>query len=115
MKKYCPLCGSVLNEDGTCPNNHVVLAMCLNCTFCSELDNGDVVCENTENLMNAKEKILAGIAQQQSEGYAIKKVEVEIEPLPLKKPTLKCKRWTLNEELVIDEFRKHINPTTKKE
>ena len=103
MKKYCSLCGSAL-ENGICPNHHETRAMCLNCTFCREQEDGEVVCDNSDNLKDAREKLLASFASQQANGYAIKKLDVEIEPLPLKKPTLMCKRWHLNSELVIDAF-----------
>ena len=87
MKKYCPLCGSAL-ENGICPNHHETKAMCLNCTFCREQEDGEVVCDNSDNLKDAREKLLASFASQQANGYAIKKLDVEIEPLPLKKPPL---------------------------
>ncbi len=103
MKKYCPLCGSAL-ENGICPNHHETKAMCLNCTFCREQEDGEVVCDNSDNLKDAREKLLASFASQQANGYAIKKLDVEIEPLPLKKPTLMCNRWKLNTELVVDAF-----------
>ena len=108
MKKYCPLCGSTLNEDGTCPTNHTVPAMCLNCTFSKELESGELVCDNTQNLEDARQKLIANMTQQSVDGYAIKSFKLDIEPLPLKKPTLKCKRWAINEELVMDEFKKHL-------
>ena len=102
MEKYCVFCGEN-TVDGVCPNGHLFKKMCLNCAHMGEKttdEEGNVlVCENEDNLNAAKEKIL-GAATSESGGYKIKNISFELEPLPLKKPTAKCKNWVLSDAVL---------------
>lgn len=97
---YCNLCGEKLGEDGKCPNNHVFKKMCLNCACLGSTENDGesgkaaLVCLSEENKKEAMEKMLT-ILKENGGGYSVK--NLEIEPVPLKKPELKCKRWSLSE------------------
>ena len=97
MSKLCRLCGSEKSE-GSCPNDHSFKKMCLNCEFAVRLEeDGDLYrCTNEENLNSAKEKMLAA-ATKENASYTI--TSFDIEPVPLKRPTLKCGKWVLSEEV----------------
>ena len=71
--------------------------MCLNCAHCQINDDGDLVCKNEENLSDAVEKAKEAI--EGINGYKFVG-ELKMEPIPLKKPTAKCKRWELSEEML---------------
>lgn len=99
MKK-CVLCGEELNENGICPNsNQHFKPMCLNCEFCQEHEE-HCVCLNEENREDAVNKIKASFEG----GYEIK--EITLEPLPLKEPTKKCKRHSVNQNSVLQAILK---------
>jgi hypothetical protein len=97
MRK-CIFCGENLNEEGLCPNaaQHFK-SMCLNCVHC-ECKNEHCICNNDENKQDAVNRIKASF----DGGYEIK--NITLEPLPLKDPTKKCKRHTINSELVISNL-----------
>ena len=106
MGKLCVFCGEN-TVDGACPNNHAFKKMCLNCSHLREEvtdePEGELFCANRDNLIAAKEKILSAAAAE-SGGYKIKNITVDIEPLPLKKPTAKCKNWSLS-DTVLEELK----------
>ena len=108
MKQYCPLCGSEF-IDGACPNDHSFKKMCLNCAWLSENEAGELVCSNEQNQKDAAEKVRASIIKESDIGYSIKNLAFELSPLPLKKPTLKCGKWTLDVEkiegIIFDSFK----------
>ena len=99
---YCRLCGEKVELDGKCPNSHEFKKMCINCAFIGETAADDVsekkslVCMNEENRKEALNKMLK-ILEENGGGYTVK--NLEIEPVPLKKPTLKCGKWCLSEEV----------------
>ena len=101
MEKYCKFCGEPLNEEGKCPNGHEFKKMCLNCIYCTEdisdEENATFLCMNEENKKNALNKMLE-LLKKEGGGYAVK--NLEIEPVPLKKPTLKCGKWELDETVM---------------
>lgn len=94
--ELCVFCGSPL-VDGKCENDHSIKKMCVNCKFAGDNGDGSYTCLNEDNLNTTKSKMLEAI-KSVSEAYGVK--EFEISPLPLKKPTLKCKAWTLNETIL---------------
>lgn len=93
MEEFCKFCGTPL-EDGVCPNGHNFKKMCINCADCGVDADGKFVCKNEDNLKTAFEKIMEA-ASGVTEAYVVK--NLEILPVPLKKPTLKCGKWTLND------------------
>lgn len=93
--KFCVLCGEALNEEGNCPKEHVFKKMCINCAWLNTVD-GNQVCTNSKNMENARKKILDA-ARNAAEGYSISNLKLDLNPLPLKKPTLKCGEWLLSE------------------
>lgn len=97
MSEFCKFCGEPLNEEGLCPNGHVFKKMCLNCTSCGKNEDNELVCKNEANLKSAFDKIMAAV-QGASQAYSVK--NLEIAPLPLKKPTNKCGLWELNNEVL---------------
>ena len=101
---YCKFCGEKLNEEGQCPNNHEFKKMCLNCAFCAEVEEAEsgksyFICSNEENKETAKEKMLK-LLEENKGGYSV--TNLEIAPLPIKRPELKCSKWELN-DVVKDE------------
>ena len=96
FENLCPYCGLEM-ADGECPNGHRTKKMCLNCAHCQINDDGDLVCKNEENLSDAVEKAKEAI--EGINGYKFVG-ELKMEPIPLKKPTTKCKRWELSEEML---------------
>lgn len=92
---YCPLCGEKRDENGLCPNNHKMKKMCLNCAHCVKGQSEDsIVCANEENRNAALNRMLEALNKENT-GYSVK--ALDIEPIPFKKPTLKCVRWQLSE------------------
>lgn len=91
----CIFCGEPLNETGVCPNaaQHFK-PMCLNCVNCSQSEDG-LICTNNENKNDAAQKIM----QSYEGGYKI--TNIELSPIPLKDPTKKCKRHTLNTDALM--------------
>ena len=99
MEKFCNLCGTQLNEDGACINTHNInKKMCVNCTFVSLTDDG-YLCNNEINMENAKKKIIEA-ATVAAGGYSIDNINFDIKPLPLKKPSVKCPQWELNNDII---------------
>ena len=98
---YCKFCGEPLDENGKCPNGHEAKKMCINCEFCGETEPDEasgkisLVCTNEENRKAALEKMM-GLLKENGGGYAVK--VLEIEPVPLKKVTLKCGKWRLSDD-----------------
>jgi len=94
---YCHLCGEVINsEEGKCKNDHAFKKMCVNCA--SSHFNGTVYfCDNEKNMADAQKKLQDAIENSGVE--KTHKVTVSIEPLPLKKPTAKCKEWNLDNDI----------------
>ena len=97
VNNYCKLCGGVLT-DGQCENaeNHKFKRMCVNCNCVSTDENGNYVCMNEKNQKDAEDKVNAAI---ESAGIKNYNISVTLQPVPLKKPTLKCKEWTLSNEI----------------
>lgn len=90
----CILCGTELTAEGTCGNSHAFKKMCLNCHYLGTNEDGERVCTNEVNLQNAKEKMKAALPV----GYMLK--ELEIAPIPLKKPTARCGEWKISQETI---------------
>ena len=102
MEKLCNLCGTPLNDNGVCENSHSFKKMCVNCSFVEFTDNG-YICTNEDNMKDAKTKMVEA-AQAVAGGYSF---NLEVKPLPLKRPCAKCGRWTLSKEIIdtlIDSF-----------
>jgi hypothetical protein len=95
----CKYCGEALNADGTCPNKHEFKKMCLNCGFLGDTAADEVsgkkalICTNEENKNAAYEKLM-DILKKEANGYEVSKLEIK--PVPLKKPELKCPKWELS-------------------
>ena len=96
--EYCRLCGTPL-EEGVCPNGHNFKKMCLNCEDCGVNADGELVCKNAENLKATFDKMMSALSGI-TESYAVK--TLEIQPVALKKPTLKCGKWHLSNEVAND-------------
>ena len=94
MSKFCKICGAELVE-GKCPNGEHLKKMCLNCTFCDETSDETLICNNKENLEAALNKVKESLPS----GYEIE--TLTLKPIPLKDPCKKCKKWTLNQEVVL--------------
>ena len=94
MENICKLCGSPLDEKGVCTGVHGLKRMCLNCNFCQNEENS-FFCVNETNTKNALEKIKA-MAKEKT-GYEI--TNLELKPLSLKKPQMKCGNWMLADTL----------------
>ena len=99
MSELCKFCGEPLNEEGLCPNEHVFKKMCLNCTSCGKNEDGELVCKNEANLKSAFDKIMAAV-KDAAQAYSVK--NLEIAPLPLKKPTNKCGLWELSADVITE-------------
>ena len=98
MIKKCILCGEELNELGLCPNaSQHFKPMCLNCEYCQNLET-HCLCMNDENREDAVNRIKSSFEG----GYEIK--DVVLEPLPLKEPTKKCKRYRANNALILNSL-----------
>lgn len=95
QEKFCKFCGTPLNEKEQCPNNHVFKKMCLNCGYLATID-GNMVCSNTENMEFARKRVIEA-AKEAAAGYSITTLNIDLSPLPLKKPTAKCKEWVLSD------------------
>lgn len=105
MEKFCKFCGTQLNELGVCTSVHNAnRKMCVNCSFVSLTDDG-YLCNNKVNMENTRKKIIeaANSAASAAGGYSIDNFNFDIKPLPLKRPTVKCTLWELNNDIV-DEF-----------
>ena len=100
MDKICIFCGNPLNEENKCINEHYVLnkKMCLNCEYLKNED-ASVVCTNTVNMENARNKIIEA-AKAAAGNYSIDGMVFELKPLPLKKPSVKCPQWELNNNII---------------
>ena len=94
MSELCKLCGQEM-ENGVCPVDHSFKKMCLNCQDVSDKGEGTYLCTNADNLNAALEKMKA--AAEKIGGYSIE--NIEIKPLPLKKPTCKCGNWALSSDV----------------
>ena len=92
MSKFCKICGAEL-VDGKCPNGEHLKKMCLNCASCEESDDC-LICKNEENLANALNKVKESLPS----GYEFE--NLTLKPIPLKDPLKKCKKWSLNEEVL---------------
>lgn len=97
----CLFCGEILNEQGVCPNaaQHFK-PMCLSCGYCHPSENGEsLICFNEDNKNETAQKIM----QSYEGGYKI--TGIELSPLPLKDPTKKCKRYSLDPTRLIEEIK----------
>ena len=94
-ENFCVFCGEDLEEGKTSLEHHQFKRMCVNCTHCEMVSNG-YVCQNEENKNTVLTKMKEA-ASAITEAYKL--VNIEISPLPLKKPKGKCKYWTLSEEV----------------
>lgn len=97
MGKYCKFCGTA-TEGGACPNEHAFKKMCVNCAHSKEEDE-QYFCHNEENMNNALQKVNEAIKNAGVEAY---KVEVSLQPVALKKPTLKCGKWELSDDVLAE-------------
>lgn len=95
---YCKICGAELVE-GKCPNGEHFKKMCLNCSSCEQtLTDESYFCKNEENLNAALSKVKEAIPS----GYEIE--ELSLKPIALKDPCKKCKKWAINQEVVLKEL-----------
>ena len=96
QKKLCRYCGIELGEDGRCINGHNInKKMCVNCQHVCYTEDG-YFCAHEGNMADAKAKMVEA-ANSVSNGFPF---TIEVSPLPLKKPSLKCGNWVLNNELI---------------
>lgn len=65
--------------------------MCLNCIYCHELK-----CMNEQNMTDVKNKLMASPPS----GYEI--LNIELAPIKLNDATKRCKKWELNNDLIIN-------------
>lgn len=94
--KYCPLCGELLNEKDACATEHKFKKMCVNCQHVNySNDDNCYICNNIENMEEAKKRIIDA-AKTAAGGYSF---TVEVTPLPLKRPLVKCPRWELSKDV----------------
>lgn len=91
----CVFCGEDLETGQNPLEHHQFKKMCVNCQHC-EMVPGGYVCQNEENKNTVLTK-MKDAASAITEAYKL--VNIEISPLPLKKPKGKCKYWTLSEEV----------------
>ena len=70
--------------------------MCLNCSFLKENEKGELVCSNQDNMKAAMEPVYDAL--NKVNGYNL--VTLEVEPVPLKKPTNRCGNWALSDEVI---------------
>ena len=98
MGKYCKFCGNELNEAGCCTNEHFFKKMCVNCAYSKE-ESEQHFCHNQENMQNALQKVQEAIKNAGVDAY---QVEVTLHPVALKKPTLKCPKWELAEDVLLE-------------
>ena len=100
QNKLCAYCGIEISEDGKCLNgNHNInKKMCVNCQHVRFTEDG-YFCAHEGNMADAKAKMVEA-ASSVSGGFPF---TIEVSPLPLKKPTLKCGNWALNKD-IINEF-----------
>jgi L-asparaginase II len=91
----CVFCGEDLENEHTSLEHHSFKKMCVNCQHCEMVTDG-YVCQNEENKNTVLTK-MKDAASAITEAYKL--VNIEISPLPLKKPKGKCKYWSLSEEV----------------
>lgn len=109
MSEKCVLCGSDL-VDGVCPNlaQHIK-PMCLNCVSCMpDLESNALYCNNSDNKKDATNKLLQSVPS----GYQL--ANFELQPLPLKDCTKKCKRWEFN-RTAVEQLVKMLRPEEEKQ
>ena len=94
-EQFCVFCGEELTEGITSLEHHNFKKMCVNCKHCEMVANG-YVCQNEDNKNTVLNK-MKDAATAITEAYKL--VNIEIAPLPLKKPKGKCKYWSLSEEV----------------
>ena len=94
MSKYCKICGAELVE-GKCPNGEHLKKMCLNCVSCEEQD-GVLYCKNEENFAAALAKVKEAIPS----GYEFE--TLSLKPIALKDPCKKCKKWSIDNQGVLE-------------
>ena len=96
LEEVCPICGGKLEGDGTCPQCDNHKKMCLNCEFCKESDeDNELYCRNADNLEDAMARAKEALAD--IKGFKVS--ELKMEPIALKKPTVKCPRWVLSDAI----------------
>jgi hypothetical protein len=101
MLDRCVFCGEEL-IGGICPNKEQhIKPMCLNCEYCKRED-GKYYCINEDNKLDAIQKIKTSF----DGGYVI--TNVELQPLPLKEPSRKCKRYYLNCDRIVNTLRNFV-------
>lgn len=101
--KRCLICGEVL-VDGVCPNAATHFKkMCINCSDCAE-NNEAYFCYNKKNMEDYLNKIKSDIeTMTANDPYKINDIKIDIDPVPLKDPSKKCKNWKLYSK-VVDYF-----------
>lgn len=93
--KLCVLCGEQLADGTSSFEHHEFKKMCINCEHCEYVE-GNYLCKNDEN-KNAILNKMREAASAVTEAYKV--TNMDIAPLPLKKPLSKCKHWSLSEEV----------------
>lgn len=112
MDKLCKFCGGEI-KNGNCVNGpHTFPKMCLNCKFSADCGTG-IVCDNEENKMAQIEKIKKA-AMETASGYELTNINIEVKPLPLKRPKLFCGKWQLSDEMV-ENIKAMFVATTEKD
>ena len=81
MGNLCRLTGVEKTE---CP----IKAMCLNCKYVDEREDGSWACTNKSVMEKGKAKILESL--QVPDGYEIESIDIQMKPMQLKNPTKKC-------------------------
>ena len=93
MENLSKLTGELL-EDGK--KDFDLRKMCLNCSFLQKNKDGEFVCRNEDNMKLAMEPVYEAIKKVNA--YNV--VSLEVEPVPLKKPTNRCGNWNLSDDIV---------------
>lgn len=99
VQNLSKLTGEELNEG---KESFVFRKMCLNCKFVKENKDGELICGNQDNMQLAMTPVYEAL--KQVNGYSV--TTLEVEPIPLKKPTNRCGMWGLNDEVV--EYMKNL-------
>jgi hypothetical protein len=102
MEKYCKFCGETLPEGvESSVQHHQFKKMCINCAYAQKVgaENEEYLCTNETNKEMVVKKMIEA-ANSVTEAYKVD--TFDIQPLPLKKITGKCKQWVLSDEVKED-------------